>query len=655
LPERRPLWQWGGLFFVCLLLISCRARPPAVPTPCLGSLTIETVPSGAAILLDGAPLGQAPLTIALPPGTHRLRAEREGWEPAEEAVTGACDEARVTLTLRDGAPPEVSLNPIAAEVSPEEGLKVVATARDASGIRSLALFVDGQLATSTQEGSLRHNLDTRLLKPGEHRLVLRAVDGAGNVGEAEAPFTLRAPAVQTLAPTLIPTVAPTPTALPTAAPQPSATPSPTPQPTVESVAVSFGEMTLQAYAYEQALYTDPGAGHPYPLLRREQVGSPQERTFQTVVMRNAYLELTFLPELGGRLYSMRFLPTGQEVLYRNSRIKPTHWGPPDQGWWLAVGGMEWCLPVDEHGYVTAEPWEPTITRQADGSATVTMRILERSRNLEAEVAITLKPREAAIHVRPLIRNRDAEEKTFQFWVNAMVSPGKHGVGPDLRFFVPTSQVIVHSRGDTSLPDAHSALPWPMYHGRDLSRYSTWKNWLGFFAPQLDAPYTALYDEETQIGLVRAFPREIAQGAKIFAFGSGFDNALFSDDGAQYAEMWGGLTPTFWDNASLAGHSQVVWEEMWYPLAGVEGLTYANGEAALVVQVGANVARVTVAAPGEHEWNVIVLRGGREIGRQGISVRPDAPFRADFPLGNSEGQLAVQIVRQDGSLVASWAE
>ncbi|MBC7315560.1 MAG: hypothetical protein H5T70_03985, partial [Chloroflexi bacterium] len=93
----------------------------------------------------------------------------------------------------------------------------------------------------------------------------------------------------------------------------------------------------------------------------------------------------------------------------------------------------------------------------------------------------------------------------------------------------------------------------------------------------------------------------------------------------------------------------------YPLAGVEGLTYANEEAALVVQVGANVARVTVAAPGEREWNVIVSRGGREIGRQGISVRPDAPFRADFPLGNQEGRLAVQILRRDGSLVVSWAE
>ncbi|MBC7315835.1 MAG: PEGA domain-containing protein, partial [Chloroflexi bacterium] len=150
MPKRRPLWQWGGLFFVCFLLISCRARSPQAPTPCLGSLTIETVPSGAAILLDGAPIGQAPLTISLSPGTHRLRAEREGWEPAEETVTGTCDEVRVTLTLRDRTPPEVSLNPIAAEVSPEEGLKVIATARDASGIRSLALFVDGQLVANTQ-------------------------------------------------------------------------------------------------------------------------------------------------------------------------------------------------------------------------------------------------------------------------------------------------------------------------------------------------------------------------------------------------------------------------------------------------------------------------------------------------------------------------
>lgn len=650
--------RWGGLFFVCLCLLACRARLTPTPAPCLAAVYVETVPAGAALFVNGAPFGAAPQTITLSPGVHRLRAERPGWEAVEETLEAKCGEARLTLTLRDGTPPEVSLQPIAPRVSPEEGLKVIAAAQDDSGIRSLALLVDGQLVADAQEGTLRHNLDTRLLAPGAHRVVIRAVDSAGNVGEVTASFIVEAsptvapvstePPTATLAPTVrVPTLSPSPT--------PTPLPSPTPQPILERVLVSQGEIALEAYAYEQALYTEPNAGHPYPLLRRDQVGPPRVRTYRTVVMRNAYLELTFLPELGGRLYRMRFLPTGQEVLYQNSRIKPTHWGPPDQGWWLAVGGMEWCLPVDEHGYLTAEPWEPVIERHADGSATVALRILERSRNLEAEVAVTLKPREAAIHLRPSIYNPDGQEKTFQFWVNAMVSPGRHGVGPELRFIVPTAQVIVHSRGDASLPDAQSTLPWPIYRGQDLSHYGTWKNWLGFFAPQLDAPFMAVYDDKTRLGLVRTFPEGVAQGAKMFAFGSGFDYGVFSDDGAPYAEMWGGLTPTFWDWATISGRSEVTWEEVWYPLAGVGNLTYANGAAALGVQIGADTAHLTVAAPAEREWVLVVSQGDGEIWRQEIAVRPDMPLDVDVALRNQGGRLTVQILGLDGSLVARWAE
>ena len=88
--------------------------------------------------------------------------------------------------------------------------------------------------------------------------------------------------------------------------------SPTPHPRVEA---TWGERTISTYAYEQALYTDPDkAGHPYPLLHHDRVGPPEPRTYEVVLLRNEYLELTVLPELGGRIYQCRFLPTGQDLL-----------------------------------------------------------------------------------------------------------------------------------------------------------------------------------------------------------------------------------------------------------------------------------------------------------------------------------------------------
>jgi hypothetical protein len=417
---------------------------------------------------------------------------------------------------------------------------------------------------------------------------------------------------------------------------------------VVPVAVANSSVTLNMYAYEQALYTDPGkAGHPYALLQRDKVGPARPRTYQALVMRNEYLELTLLPELGGRIYQCRYLPTGQAVFYNNATIKPTHWGPPDQGWWLAVGGMEFCLPVDEHGYLTAEPWQAETTRAPDGSVTVTMRVLERSRNIEARQEITLRPGEAGFHLRTTLRNPDAQAKSVQYWINAMLAPGAHSVQPSLRFYYPASEVIVHSRGDQALPDAHATLPWPIYNGRDLSLYANWQNWLGFFAPNLHAPFTAVYDEAAQLGMVRVFPSGVARGAKLFGFGRGFgDTGAYTDDGSQYVEMWGGLTPTFWDYATLAPQASLTWEEGWYVLARSGGPSVATGDAALSVARSASQLDVTVASPGQHAWTLHVAKNGQDISTQRLSVRPDAPFHIQVPLASGDASIPLTMSLTD---------
>lgn len=660
----RPLRRWAGLLFCASLLVACGHAPAtrfaqgvaSTATPCLARLRVEAMPTGALVYLDEVPVGAAPLEIEVMAGAHRLRIEATAWETATEWLELSCGESRtVAHALRDVTPPIIKLSPLLPQTAPRDGLKVIAAAADASGISAMALFVDGVLVAESAEGSLRHNVDTRPLAPGEHRLAVRATDGAGNESQVEAAFAIESP------PTAAPTLTPAPTNTPAATPAPLASPTATPTRTVAPVSVApvsvaWSEITLDSYAYEQALYTDPdGAGHPYPLLRRDRVGPPSPRLFRTIVVRNEYLELTLIPELGGRLYSARFLPTGQELLFQNRNLKPTHWGPLDQGWWLAAGGMEWCLPVDEHGYLTAQAWEPAITRHADGSATVAMSIHERSRNLLATVEITLKPREAAIHLRPSVRNPDGEPKSLQFWINAMLSPGSHGIGPNLRFYYPTSEVIVHSRGDASLPGANSLMAWPIYEGRDLSVYANWRDWLGFFATDLQAPYTALYDEQAQLGVVRAFPPALARGAKLFSFGLGFgDNAAYSDDGAQYAEMWGGWTPTFWDYGTVAPYGELAWDETWYAISRCGGVTYATAEATLFARRDADGATITVATPGERRWVLYIMQGEQELVRQEFSVRPDAPFerRVSLAAGNSTAALYARIVNTRGETVAS---
>lgn len=47
-------------------------------------VTITTAPAGASVVVDGALVGEAPVTVPLNPGPHRLRATMSGYYPAPE-------------------------------------------------------------------------------------------------------------------------------------------------------------------------------------------------------------------------------------------------------------------------------------------------------------------------------------------------------------------------------------------------------------------------------------------------------------------------------------------------------------------------------------------------------------------------------------------
>lgn len=642
-----------------------RRHPGRVSQPFLMSrgvplvlcLLLAAVVLGACTPSPGQPVASAPTAIEIaplpptaPPTVTPMPTRSPAPSPTETPTPAPPDTTQ----------PVVSLASLPANVHPDAGLKVVASAADDVGVVWMGLTVDGTLVHQAPESSLRHNLDTRSLSLGAHQLHVEARDAAGNTGAATMAFVL---AVGTEVPAATHTSSPTPTRRHTSTStptRPTLTPTPTtvvatlpagvrnPQglATPAPVSVRWDEIVIDTYAYQQALYLPEEASHPYPLLRRERVGPPSPRTFDVLIVRNEVLELTFLPDLGGRIYQIRFLPTNQTLLYNNPVIKPTHWGPEDQGWWLAIGGIEFCLPVNEHGYVTAEPWTAEVHRDDDGGLTVTMAIQERSRDIGARVSITLRPGESAIRIGSVLANLGTEPADFQYWINAMLSPGARSLRPTTRLFIPATRVKVHSRGDGSLPGEKAWMDWPIFDGRDFSRYSTWRDWLGVFAPELAWPYTAVYDESTLIGIVRVFPSDVARGAKMFGFGQGFgDVAAYTDDGSQYVEMWGGWTPTFWDSDRLEVGAQIGWTESWYVIAGMAGLSLATEDLALYAERVGETVTVNVSSPRSESGTLTIDQDGSTLASLPFDVAPDAPLRRQIGTtgGNPGRALTVRIV------------
>ena len=365
------------------------------------------------------------------------------------------------------------------------------------------------------------------------------------------------------------------------------------------------------------------------------------------------MRVSVLPELGGRIYEMVFKPTGHNVLYRNPVLKPTAWGPPDQGWWLAAGGIEWCLPVEEHGYEWGIPWQFS-TDQSGEKASVTVWDSQSGDRLRARLTIALEAGRSYVTISPLIENPTSQPRRFQFWLNAMLAPGgANRAGEAIEFIVPAAQVTVHSTGDRGLPQAGQALSWPLYNGRALSVYGTWHSFLGFFErPRAERGYIGLYDHASGEGVMRVYPPATAQGTKVFG-GKGLDPTQWTDDGSTYVEIHGGVTPTFSDDAILAPGARLTWSERWYPFLAIGAASVANDEAALSLSAVAGGYRVGVAVTGSLTGRISLVMGGREVWGKGIQASPDHPFTETVTTSGSG--VALRLEDSQGRLLLETAD
>ncbi|MGD9145475.1 MAG: DUF5107 domain-containing protein [Anaerolineae bacterium] len=677
-------------------------------TPTLVAATaqvwIEVDPPGALVYVDGLRSGTTPVSLTLPPGQHTIRVEQEGYEPQVETVNLAADSA-ITIggeltplslasvvtaspvpsqALEASQPlPDLTIRQVQIELesggdcdyaSTQLGIRVVIENTGDAEAGPFEVESNGSRQTVSEGLAPGQTISlwfTGYVHDGENTVVVNAVSEAQESDEENNTFSQRLP-VPTLPPTCTPpptetatdadwTPTPSPTALP-----PKATPVPH-QPTPAAVTMHEGQITLSTYPY--ADFTSQAWNDtfnmPYTVLDRQAYDAsnpvPASVSYRSFVIENEVLQLTFLPDVGGRLYEVIYKPTGHHVTYRNPVLKPSPWGPPEQGWWLAAGGIEWALPVEEHGYEWGEPW--SIKASHDGnSVTVTLRDSNAEDRVRAEVAVRLEAGAGSFTIRPRIENPTAAPLDVKYWTNAMLAPGgQNAPSADLRFVLPdeVSAVTVHSRGDEFLPAPGESMPWPISNDIDFSRLGNWNRWLGFFEDPAAGDFIAVYDESYDEGMVRVFSPDDTTGAKGFAFGWKDPIApnTWTDDQSSYVEIHGGPASTYDGSVTIPAGGHVQWTESWYPVAGLGGLRYANGEAALNLATADNQALVGVIVPRPWKGDLVLLLDGKERWRREVSLLPGEPLQDQIPLETDapqRGRLALRLEAPDGAVTAEYS-
>jgi uncharacterized repeat protein (TIGR01451 family) len=431
-----------------------------------------------------------------------------------------------------------------------------------------------------------------------------------------------------------------------------------------SASFQIASLSIPTYPYADHLTTEYNSTYnmTYPVLDWGSYHgtSTTPVDYELLVLENDYLRVTLLPELGGRVYQMIYKPTGHNELYQNPVIKPNHWGPTEQGWWIAAGGIEWCLPVDEHGYEWGEPWSYDVITSTAG-VTVTLRDTTASDRIRATVTIHLPADQAYLSITPRIENPTGHDIDYKYWSNAMLTPGEaNTVGADLRFIFSAEQMMVHSSGDERVPPSGGVMDWPVHNGVDFSRLGNWDEWIGFFEyPQAQGGFIGVYDTTADEGVARVFPPDVAQGAKGFGMGWGhqIEPNIWTDGGSTYVELHGGVAPTFWDTASLPAGQAIEWTEVWYPVGDIGTLSAATANGALGVResggyfhIGAHTTKYHAAGTTAlHVWDIATQS---EIAHWELpAIEPGVPFETSVATGGrSLEEIAIMLLDSENNLL-----
>lgn len=425
-----------------------------------------------------------------------------------------------------------------------------------------------------------------------------------------------------------------------------------------AVPVSVSEGTLEIPTYEHVgretqpplfLHSTVRGLYPFPsYLAPFTEDSPKPKTYRTVVVENEYLKLTYIPEFGGRIFSLYDKLRKREVFYRNDVIKPTMFNPRFS--W-PQSGIELTGPYDVHTLTLhGEPfWSHSIVRHSDGSVSLVLGEIDPVYHMRVTFTATLYPGVAAMQVGIFCYNRNDARMPQMFWTNASLPSTEK-----TRYFYPMTRTVGHTTGEVS--------DWPIYNGVDYSWDRNNKHMLGVFGIDVYDDFAGAYQLDHNYGVFRFADRRVVQGMKMWTFGYGPGaekvQESYTDHAGPYVEVQSGRY--IWDGHYewVAPHKVENWSEWWVPVSGIDGLTTMTRDVALNLTVNADPggkhSEVRVALspacriPGA---KLIVNAAYGELANAPIDLIPGTPFLKTISgiATNADGlrQLSVRIVDASG--------
>ncbi len=275
------------------------------------------------------------------------------------------------------------------------------------------------------------------------------------------------------------------------------------------------------------------------------------REIPCVVLENNCLRAVFLPQYGGKLWSLYDKIHRRPLLHENPVFQPANLALRNA--WTS-GGVEWNIGMTGHTPYTLSPLYAATLRRKDGTPVLRMYEWERIRQVSYQLDVCLPENLPYLLIRVRLRNTRDEEVPIYWWSNMAVeeTPDTRVLAPaDKAFFFDYSRVLMKEQ-------------MPIYHGLDCSYTTRIPRAMDLFfdIPASGRKWEAALDG-SGTGLVQTSTDRL-QGRKLFMWGSGSGGRhwqeFLSAPGRAYLEIQAGLANTQMEHLPMPAGACWEWLE-----------------------------------------------------------------------------------------------
>ena len=412
------------------------------------------------------------------------------------------------------------------------------------------------------------------------------------------------------------------------------------------LSLRVGTVVIPQIDYEPLLTPSPEDGMPWLNLRQVDFTRVVDKEHVAIRLESAYLRVVLLPEMG-RVYSMHYKPTDHETLWRNDIVRPG--GANNRlGWWLWIGGIEYTLPGEEHGYTWALPWEWEVLEDGDERVAVRVQVTEPTTGLRHRLEFGLAAGSAALETSVSIHNPTADTVEFAHWVNPMWAPGgRNELTDDTEYLIPADRILIAERWQKNL--GPSPQQWAT---SALRQHRNWRDMGDLMVESLTAGFYGVYSHDADEGVVRVFDPLATPGLDVWSYGFHPDNIPTGSGKPNkgYAEMWGGTSLLFPDELRpLAPRGTKAWTEWIYPIHRTAGADLATRYLALSAHI--EQASLTVRlcpAQSLEDAQLTAYVDGRRHHVQRFTATPAKPLKTTIAVP-PDGCVTVIVHEHDMEL------